>query len=285
MKKILILGVSGMLGSTIFKYFSMKPELEVFGTARSEKIKKYFPCNLRNKIIFDVDVENAAKLEALFFRIKPEIVINCIGVIKQLDISNNPLVAIPINALLPHRINKICNIMGSRLIHFSTDCIFSGNKGHYVESDFPDAIDLYGRSKLLGEVNSNNAITLRTSIVGHGIDKKIGLIDWFLSQKTNVLGYRQAIFSGLPAVEIARIIFNFVMPMPNLHGVYHLASLPISKYELLKLVAIEYDKKIKLIDDETVKINRVLNAKKFNDLTGYIPPSWKDLVKEMHDFR
>jgi len=282
--KVLILGVSGMIGSTMFRYFSNCPELEVFGTARSEKTKKYFPINLLREITFDFDVENSGNLEAFFYQRKPDIVINCIGVIKQMASSDDPLVAIPLNALLPHRLNKLCNLTGARLIHFSTDCIFSGNKGRYLESDPPDAIDLYGRSKFLGEVSSSNTLTLRTSMIGHEVETKAGLIDWFLSQNKTVIGYQQAIYSGLPVVEVADIILNYIMPNPDLHGIYNLASLPISKYDLLKLVASVYGKKIEIIPDETVKIDRSLNGTKFNDATGYIPPKWNDLVKKMHDF-
>lgn len=283
-KKVLILGVSGMIGSTIFKYLFGCSELDVFGTVRSEKVKNYFPSNLLAKITFDFDVEDFSSLEAFFFQRKPDIVINCIGVIKQLDSSFDPLKAIPLNALLPHRLNKLCNVTGSRLIQFSTDCIFSGNKGGYLELDIPDAIDLYGRSKLLGEVSSPNAITLRTSMIGHEIETKLGLVEWFLSQNNSVLGYQQAIYSGLPVIEIANIILNYIIPKPNLHGIYNVASLPISKYDLLKLIAFEYKKKIEIIPDQAVKIDRSLNAKKFREATGYIPPNWIDLIKKMHDF-
>ena len=167
----------------------------------------------------------------------------------------------------------------------STDCVFSGLKGGYKESDFPDANDLYGRSKFLGEVDYPNAITLRTSIIGHELNGSRSLVDWFLSQSGSVSGYGKAIFSGLPTVEIAKIIRDFVIPNPHLHGVYHVSADPISKYELLKLLAIKYDKSIHIDLDNSVVIDRSLNSNKFRSLTGFKPAHWGKLIDTMHNFK
>ena len=148
--------------------------------------------------------------------------------------------AIPINSLLPHRLARLCELSGARLVHISTDCIFAGDKGGYLETDPSDAIDLYGRSKFLGEVSYRNSVTLRTSIIGHELQSSHGLINWFLAQDKQCKGFSQAIFSGLPTVVLAGIIRDVVIPNEDLFGVYHVASQPISKYNLLKLVADVY---------------------------------------------
>jgi len=283
--KILVLGASGMLGNAIFKYLSRKKDWDVYGTARSISLENYLDLDLAKKVIYDVDVENSNSINSVFSNIKPDIVINCIGVIKQLDEVNNPLIAISINSLAPHRLARLCETYNSRFIHISTDCVFSGSRGNYNELDFCDADDLYGRSKFLGEVLYPNSVTLRTSIIGHELFSDNSLINWFLSQNESVKGYTNAIFSGLPTVELARVIGDFVIPNLNLSGLYHIAGEPISKYDLLNLVAQIYGKRIQIIPDYSVIINRSLNASKFLKASGYSAPQWKELVTMMYEFR
>jgi dTDP-4-dehydrorhamnose reductase len=196
--------------------------------------------------------------------------------------ANNPLLAVPINTLLPHRLAALCSVSGARLVHISTDCVFSGSKGGYLESDFPDAYDLYGRSKLLGEVDYPNAITLRTSIIGHEISGSRSLVGWFLAQEGRVKGFTRAKFSGLPTVELARVVRDFVLPRPELHGLYHVAAEPIDKFKLLMLIAQVYGKKIEIIPDNDFAIDRSLNGERFKAATGYVAPSWQTLIERMH---
>lgn len=284
-KRILVLGVTGMLGSAVFRYLSVSCEYKVFGTIRHDTLPSGIHDEFANQVITGIDAENQDLLEQLFLEIKPKFVINCIGLVKQLDLSEDPLVVLPINSILPHRLAKLSELIDARFIHISTDCVFHGDKGCYKETDFADARDLYGISKFLGEVSHHHCITLRTSIIGHEISKNIALVDWFLLQTESVLGYKKAIFSGLPTVEVARIIMQHILPRDDLFGVYHLASAPISKYDLLGLVAIQYKKDIQITPDESVKIDRSLNADKFHNKTGYRSPGWIELVKKMHDFR
>jgi dTDP-4-dehydrorhamnose reductase len=232
-----------------------------------------------------VDVESLDSLTRMFATLQPDIVINCIGIVKQLADANDPLIALPINALLPHRLARLAQIAGARLVHISTDCVFSGEKGNYVEADLPDAYDLYGRSKLLGEVDYPNAITLRTSIIGHELTGNRSLIDWFLSQTGEVDGYKYAIFSGLPTVEIARIIHVHVIPNPDLHGLYHVSAAPINKFNLLSFVAKEYCKEIEIRENNDFVIDRSLNSDRFRSATGFKPESWPELIHRMHEFR
>lgn len=280
--KLLILGASGMLGSTLLRWFAKDPKFEVYGTVRSlNPVQDVKLGSLGVKLIPNINIDNLA---ALFSQIKPDLVINCIGVVKQLVEANDPLVAIPINSLLPHRLASLAQVFDARLIHFSTDCVFSGARGCYLESDIPDATDLYGRSKLLGEVDYPNAVTLRTSIIGHELVGSRSLIDWFLSQNAPVKGYKRAIFSGLPTVEIARVIRDFVIPNTLLHGLYHLSAEPINKFNLLSVVAEVYSKSIDIIPDENLVIDRSLNSDRFRAATGFSPRSWDAMIKSMYEF-
>jgi dTDP-4-dehydrorhamnose reductase len=180
----------------------------------------------------------------------------------------------------------LCRLGGARLIHISTDCVFSGSRGMYREDDFSDAYDLYGKSKYIGEVRDDaHAITLRTSIIGHELDSKVALVDWFLSQQGSAKGYRRAMFSGLPTVELARIIRDFVLPRPELRGLYHVAAEPIAKYDLLSLIAEQYGKQIEIKGDDAVIIDRSLDSTRFTLATGYRAPEWPALIALMRQAR
>jgi dTDP-4-dehydrorhamnose reductase len=282
--KILILGVTGMLGNSMFRFLSKDNRLDVYATARSSSARSYFFKDLSDKLITNVDVENHDSLVEVFNKINPDVVINCIGLVKQLADANDPLKALPVNSLLPHRLANLCKLSDSRLIHISTDCVFSGKKGNYKESDFSDCYDLYGRSKFLGEVDYPHAITLRTSIIGHELAGNRSLINWFLSVEGHTKGFEKAIYSGFPTVELARIVQDFVLPNKELHGLYHVASKPINKLELLKLVAEIYNKEIDIIPSDELVIDRSLDATRFNEVMGYTPPDWRELVKRMYEF-
>ena len=283
--KILVLGASGMLGNAMIRVLSEKADSQVYGTIRSESSKRFFRADIAERLIPGVDVEQHDSLLQAFTRARPDVVINCVGLIKQLADAEDPLQAIPINALLPHRLAKLCELSGARLVHMSTDCVFAGDKGGYRESDPSDAHDLYGRSKFLGEVAYPHTITLRTSIIGHELQSAHGLVNWFLSQQGQCRGYTRAIFSGLPTVALAQVVRDVVIPHTDLSGVYHVAAQPISKYDLLELVAEVYGKKIKIIPSDKLVIDRSLNAGRFSDATGYVVPGWPDLIKLMHSYK
>jgi dTDP-4-dehydrorhamnose reductase len=282
--KTLVLGASGMLGNAMLRVMAQADELEVWGTARSGGVLRNFDPPLAKRIVTGIDVENTDSLMRLFTELRPEVVINCIGLVKQLAEADDPLLALPINSLLPHRLARLCDLIHARLVHISTDCVFSGHKGDYCESDEADAQDLYGRSKFLGEVDYPHAVTLRTSIIGHELSSSHGLVGWFLAQQGTIKGYTQAIFSGLPTCELARVVRDLVFPHPELRGVYHVAAEPISKFELLRLINEEYGKGLQIEPDDKLQIDRSLNATRFREATGYVAPSWPKLVAEMHGF-
>lgn len=284
--KILIIGASGLLGNSLMKFFSTKKNFSIFATIRSANTFNTLNDCFNNCNIFTgIDVEKNNDLESVFSKVIPNIVINCVGVIKQSEEITNNFKVISINSLLPHYLLNLSTRYSARFIHFSTDCVFSGSRGNYNEDDLPDAQDLYGRSKLLGEVYYGNSITLRTSIIGHELNSTKSLVDWFLSKNENVEGYKKAIFSGLTTFEIARVIHDYVINK-DLVGLYHLSADPISKYELLLLIKDIYGKTINVIpDDKKVAVNRSLDSSRFRKATGFLPKSWPLMIKEMHNFR
>jgi dTDP-4-dehydrorhamnose reductase len=240
---------------------------------------------VQDKVVSAGLIDDPDMLTRLIDRTQPTVVINCVGLVKQLENGSDPLSAIPINSILPHRLARLCALVGARLVHLSTDCVFSGTKGMYSESDIPDAYDVYGRTKLLGEVDYPHTITLRTSIIGHELRGSSSLIGWFLAQPESVRGFSKAVFSGLPTVEIARIINEHVLPDANLYGLYHLSADPIDKYQLLRLVGKIYGKDTDIVEDQSLVIDRSLDSSRFRDATGFTPESWPELVRRMHDFK
>lgn len=281
--KVLILGASGMLGSAMFRQFLKRPDFDVTGTVRSSSVLRFFTDLERRNIAVDVDVLDEMSLIRAFERTKPDIVVNCIGLVKQLAGADDPIVTLPINAILPHRLSALCNISRARLVHISTDCVFLGSKGGYQETDISDAVDLYGKSKFIGELhNDEHAITLRTSIIGHGLSPNTSLVDWFLAQSDRVKGFTKAIFSGLPTVELASVIINYVLPRPELHGLYHVSADAISKYDLLTLISKQYNKEIRILPSDELMIDRSLDSSSFSKAAGYHAAEWPELVSLMH---
>ena len=279
--RILVLGASGMLGNAMVRVLSEKAGWEVFGSVRSGG-GRFSHRQIAERLVTGVDVENHDALVKAFAQVRPDVVVNCIGLVKQLADADDPLLVIPINSLLPHRLARLCDLVGARLVHISTDCVFSGEKGGYSEDDPPDAKDLYGKSKFLGEVYYPHTLTLRTSIIGHELQGAHGLIGWFLAQQGRCKGFRRAIFSGLPTVALAQIIRDVVIPKPELSGLYHVSAKPITKYDLLQLVAQVYGKSIEIIPDDSLVIDRSLNSGRFQLATGYVAPEWTELIKLMH---
>lgn len=283
---ILILGANGLIGHTVFRYLRKKTAFTVYGTIRNSGLRNYFDALDQNCIFPEVECGHFDSLAPILSLIKPNIVINCVGITKHKPSSENPLIAIPINSLLPHQISEYCKLFNARLIHISSDCVFSGMEGGYSEDDLPNATDLYGKSKALGEVSdAKNTITLRTSTIGHELGTTFGLLEWFLSQNDSCVGFNRAIFSGLPTIELARVIAEFVIPNKDLHGLYNLAGEPIAKYELLKLIAHLYKKSINIDLDDKFSINRSLDSRKFEVATGYTPPKWEALINSMKNFK
>lgn len=279
--KILVLGANGMIGNTMLRVLSGNDAWEVIGTVRAERAKEHFSERIASRMHTSVDLQALDTLARLFATTQPDVVVNCAGLTKHLPTGNEPLSAITMNALLPHRLADLCQIAGARLIHVSTDCVFSGRSGNYTEVDFADASDTYGRSKILGEVTGPGSVTLRTSTIGHELGTKHGLLEWFLSQ-TQCRGFTRAIFSGLPSVVFARIVRDIVIPDSRLSGLYHVAGPVIAKADLLRMIAESYRANVNIIPDDEFVIDRSLDTSHFTATTGYCPQPWPEMIATMH---
>ena len=279
----MILGASGMLGSSLLRHFSKSKAFQVIGIVRSNEAKQHLEQQGFTSVLPVPDVLNEATVGRLMETERPDILLNAIGLIKHASTSRDPCALIEINSLLPHKLARCCSKAEAKLIHFSTDCVFSGGAGNYKEEDLADATDLYGRSKFLGEVAYDGHLTLRTSLIGHELRSNINLIDWFLSQSVAVDGYSNAIFSGVPTCYMAKILEDHILPLPTLSGLYHLSAEPISKYDLLCLVQREYGTDLTINDYPDIRVNRSLNSDKLRAVIDFTPLCWPELIKKMHD--
>jgi len=280
--KILILGATGLLGNATFRYMSQFKNIETYGTVRTIKAKNFFETALHKNLIIAENLQEETILDYLFRKIHPNVVINCVAARK--DKMANPLEMFYLFSLLPQRLSYFCRSYDARLIHISSDGVFKGSKGQYKEEYFPDAIDPYGVAKILGEVDrQSHAVTIRTSIIGHELNSKSSFLEWFLSQTDICKGYTNAIFSGLPSVSLARIIHDVILPNKTLYGIYHIASSPISKFNLMALILERYGKKITIIPDSSIAVDRSLSPKKFEESTDYFIDAWPILIDEMYN--
>jgi len=279
--RLLILGGSGMLGHQLWRGFHAQHDTWV--TLR-RPVADFAVHNLFDeaKAIQLDDITDDTALERALGQAKPEAVINCVGLIKQRDEASDEALTLRVNAEFPHRLAKRCGEAGARLIHFSTDCIFAGTKGNYTESDPSDAADLYGQSKHQGEVADAHSVTLRTSVIGHELGTNLALLDWFLSQRGQAIsGFTKAIYSGFTTLEMARIVDRILTQHPALSGVWHVASEPISKFALLQLCREKLGWEGVIAPNDEFVCDRSLNADRFNQATGYTPPSWEAMISEL----
>jgi dTDP-4-dehydrorhamnose reductase len=236
------------------------------------------------EIIGEVLAEDLASVGRAIEQTRPKVVLNCIGIVKQSEAAKSPIPSITVNALFPHRLATLTAARGSRLIHFSTDCVFSGRRGNYNEDDVPDGEDLYGRTKLLGEVSGHGCLTLRTSIIGRELKGHLSLIDWFLARGDRpTQGFARALYTGLTTGAMAELVTHLISAQPNLEGLWHVAADPISKHELLGIVRRVYGLNTPIVRDETFHCDRRLDGSRFRKRTGWRPPSWDAMINEMHE--
>lgn len=278
--RILILGGDGMLGHQLLMQLSPRHEVKV--TLRQD-LNAYASFGLFTKQnSFDaVDIRSMERLIEVMADFRPEAVINAVGIVKQRPDAKESIPSLEINALLPHKLAVLCKCIGARLVHLSTDCVFSGKKGNYLESDPSDAEDLYGKTKYLGEVHDNNCLTLRTSIIGRELSRFKSLLEWFLAQTMPVRGYKNAIYTGFTTLEMSRIIEKMLVEFPMASGVYQVSSAPINKYELLLLFREKLDHNIEIVPDSSFCCNRSLDSTRFRTDFNYTPPSWPDMIEEL----
>ena len=279
--KILVLGASGMIGLAVYNHLVKNENLEVIGTTTNIKAKKIIENQnkLNSLILFDF-LKNK-NIESLMKSINPNIIINCVGIIKQSALITNKINTIFLNSILPNKLSILAQQNGIKLIQISTDCVFSGKTGSYAENDNPDPIDTYGRTKLIGETINDNNFTLRTSLVGHELFTKNGLLEWFLSQKHECTGFKNAFFSGFTTTAFAKLLEFILINKIELTGMYHVSSNIISKYDFLEKINQVYNKNIKIHVDYSFNINRSLNSLALQKKINYKVDNWDIMIKEM----
>jgi dTDP-4-dehydrorhamnose reductase len=281
--RILVLGGEGMLGHKAFQIFSRY--FDTYVTFRSfDPPLKHTNIFDEKKIIDKIDAFEFDSIKKAISLTEPNIVINCIGIIKQLKEVQNRRISIYINSLFPHLLVEYCTALGSKLIHISTDCVFSGKKGHYTEDDVSDAEDIYGKTKYLGELDYGNSLTIRTSIIGHELFSHVSLVDWFLSQKNKVVtGYKNAIYTGFPTITLCYEIVRLINNYPQLTGLFHVSSEKISKFNLLSIIKKNYKINVTIKPDEDYHCDRSLNSEKYMRLTNFHPQPWEEMIHQMHE--
>lgn len=277
--KILILGGAGMLGHKLWQ--TARTRADTWATVRDVGTSRTGEPFDTSRLISGVQAESFDTVVRALAAVRPDVVVSCVGVVKQRGDAKDPIVSLTVNSLFPHRLAALCAAAGARLIHISTDCVFAGRKGGYRESDEPDAADLYGRSKQLGEVAGPGALTLRTSIVGRELATSQGLVEWFLAQQGRAPGFTKAVFSGLTTIELSRVILEVIESHSALEGIYHVASSPIAKYDLLVLLNRAYGRGLTIEPNDSVRIDRSLDGARFREATGYTAPGWPAMVAEM----
>ena len=257
---------------------------QVFGTVRKSK-DHYQALGLPNtQNLFDgVDVGEFKKLDALLNQIKPSIVINCAGItLRKKDLSDIEK-CYQLNGMLPQFVGQWCNTHDAKLFHFSTDCVYDGKKGSsYLESDMPSAFDHYGQSKYLGEASTGNSLTMRLSIVGRELENKTELVEWILSQKDkHAKGYNAVKYSGLTTAYVAREVIRVIEKYPEISGLYHVSSEPISKYEIMEKINAKFDLNIKIEKNNEIVSNKALDCSRYEKATGFQKPSWDQMIDDL----
>jgi dTDP-4-dehydrorhamnose reductase len=279
--KVLVLGGSGMLGHKLVQRW--RDEFDVWTSLRGP-FGEYerFGIFERSRTIDGLSVTDTDALEGAIEKLRPDVIFNAVGIVKQVPTAKNTVATLLINSVLPHQLAGIAAGVGARLIQISTDCVFEGTRGDYSEDDAPDAIDLYGKSKNLGEVIEGNCLTLRTSIIGRELATDHGLVEWVLGNRGETInGYTRAIFSGFPTVVVADIISDLIRNHRDLRGLYHVSSDPINKFDLLSLIKKSYRIQLAIEPYEDFRIDRSLDSARFRRATGFDPPDWPEMIERM----
>ncbi len=276
----MVIGGAGMLGHRVFKHFRKNHEAAVTLKSSLEHYHQFGLFNPDNAFE-NIDVRDFKQVRAAINAYRPEAVINCVGITNKGQVALDPILNIEVNSLFPQCLSKFCADKQIKLIHVSTDCVFSGRKGDYRETDAPDAADLYGRTKLLGEVDNPYSLTIRTSIIGLGLAKNKGLVEWFLGQRDYIQGYRNAIFTGFTTHELSRILETILVSGKKVSNPRHVSSKPISKYALLTMIKERLGMQIDIFPDMDFKCDRSLDSTLFQKEFGYTPPPWVAMIKEL----
>lgn len=278
--RLLVVGGTGMLGHKLWQIG--RETVETWATVRDVTPALEALGLVDDRTIAGIDVTQPDALEPVLNRVRPDAVVNCVGVTKKLVTEADPVPAIAVNALFPHLLARACRRVGARLVHISTDCVFDGRAGNRREDELPDAEDLYGRTKALGEVTAAGALTIRTSIIGRELAGTTGLVEWFLSRRGgDADGYAGAVFSGFTTAELSRVILRVIARHPELEGLYHVSAAAIDKHTLLTLLNDAFDARVTIARRDEPVIDRSLDSSRFRARTGYEPPSWPAMIEEL----
>jgi len=279
--RILILGGTGMLGHTLWQYFSSRFPDTYTTIRQSRKAYEKYELFTGDKVIDSVDTIDFRMLTGIMKCIKPDFILNCIGITKRRKEADMPIHSITLNALFPHKLVEWGRNNSAKIVNFSTDCVFDGEHGNYTEESPTNAADLYGKTKALGEIQGENALTLRSSFIGAELHEGTELLEWFLSQTGTVKGFKNAIYSGLTTLELSRIVENILVNHADVTGIYNISSEPISKFDLLMLIKEKMHMGVEIVPDETVHYNRSLDSTKFRKEFNYTPLTWEAMVDEL----
>ena len=271
-QRVLVLGGTGMLGHKVWQ--ECRRRFETYATVRR-------PVPFPGNAIEDVDAFRPETIARALDLARPDAVVNCIGAIKQRPEGRDPRTAIAVNALFPHQLAAECAERGIRLVHVSTDCVFSGGRGRYRETDTPDPVDLYGRTKLLGEPAGEGCVTLRASLIGRELGSAYGLVEWFLAQPGPVQGFTRAIFSGVTTIVMAEVIADLIESHPELDGLWHVAGEAVSKYDLLVMIAEAAGRPVEIEPVEEPALDRSLDGSRFEGATGWSPEPMEAMIARM----
>lgn len=276
--RVLILGADGMIGHKMAQTFAKYPiDLGLNSRYNSKFIRKIFP----KASIFEYDL-NKKKIEQLLNYYNPEFIINAVGITIRRGACGDQKTNY-INAILPREIDTWCMSNNKKQIHFSTDCVFSGKKGNYSDFDLTDADDSYGKTKGLGEINSDNTLTIRSSMIGRELFNNTELLEWVVKHKNQKInGFDNAVYSGVTTLWMSKTVYKIIKNLPKLSGIWNVSSRPISKYELIKKINDQFMLNIDIVRDSSFYSNKSLNSNRFFSETNFEIPNWDDMLSELY---
>lgn len=283
--KILVLGITGLIGRYIFSV--LYNSFDVIGTTRKKKVDLTDINLYQNKnILYNFDILKSSEVKNKIIDLRPDYIINCIGITKR-KITDNDIDVIYTNSIFPHKLSKLSELFNCKVIHFSTDCVFSGDKGFYDEESNTDALDLYGKTKALGEIKYKNSLTIRSSFIGLELYDKTELLEWVLSQNgKKINGYKKTMYSGVTTLFLAQFVKKILNLNFTFSGLYNLSpKVPISKYDLIELIIEEFQLNINLIKEERTVHNPTLDGELLRKELNFIIPSWKQMLKELNNYK
>ncbi|MCG2711581.1 MAG: SDR family oxidoreductase [Candidatus Omnitrophica bacterium] len=280
--RILILGGSGMLGHKLWRHLSARFSDTFVVLRKSRQAYKEFKLFEDSEHVVDnIDAMDFYLIQSVLGKIRPDVVLNCVGITKRHEAANDPIDSITLNALLPHKLVKWGQDNNAKVISFSTDCVFDGKAGNYTEESLPSAEDIYGKTKVLGEVKVGNSLTLRSSFIGPELSHGSELLEWFLAQTGTVKGFKNAVYSGLTTLELCRVVEKIIFDYPEAKGLYQVSSDPITKFDLLSLIKKKMNLSIEIIPEDNFYCNRSLDSSRFREEFNYAPPSWETMIDEL----